>query len=169
MCKSIKLNRLLEDFFELGNFLVIDFTTKLAPGSTSEIEWREWMRMISIWRGRSLDSLGCRRGGLPGRQTVVFVVTDDIDHIYVAAACMDKVSDPNSIAISISSDDDDGQCRICERYSRSKRQGSPVERLCAVSVDILGHFAATADTGDDDGVFGSDIEVFECLSDDTQD
>ena len=78
--------------------------------------------MISFRSGFGFDVKRSRRRRLTGSQSIVFIICDDIGQIDISSARMKKMTESDSVAITISSIRDDRQIRIGEFDSGSKRK-----------------------------------------------
>ena len=121
--------------------------------------------LISFRSGFGFDVKRSRRRRLTGSQSIVFIICDDIGQIDISSARMKKMTESDSVAITISSIRDDRQIRIGEFDSGSKRKWSSMQNFASITIDILAHLTSTTDTRKDDHFVFWYIEFLECVFD----
>ena len=123
--------------FELCEFLRMSFPSEGTTSMFCEGDWVKWLDEIAFWSrlGHSADR--SRRRGLPSRQSIVLIIKYYIRDIEITTARMDEVSHTDTIAITITSHDDDRELGICELHSRSEWDRTTMKCLCRIAIDIL--------------------------------
>ena len=97
----------------------------------------EWFYEIPFWSGFRHRTDRSRRRGLSCREGIVLVIEHDIGDIEIAAAGVDEVTHTDTIAITITTHDDDSEFWISEFYSCGEWDRTTMKRLCCIAIDIL--------------------------------
>lgn len=132
------LDRCLDRFFEICELGILSMYGMATSCLLREFDGIDGSYEIAE-RGRL--GLGtdwsCRRG-LSGRQSIVFIIEDDIGDIHIATTRVDEVSHADTIAITITSDSDNRERWIDHLDPRGKWECATMERLSCIPIDILG-------------------------------
>src|SRR5207244_1812096 len=107
--------------------------------------------------------------GLPFGKSVDAVVEDDIGHVEIAAAAVDEVPGTDSIAITIASDCYHRQLMVRQLRASRDRQRPAVQRVQAVSINVVGRLPRTADAGNHRDPMRRNLQLKERLLDRAQD
>jgi hypothetical protein len=87
-----------------------------------------------------------RRACLPCGESVVLVIEHYIRDIEISATRMDEVPHTDTIAITITSDGDHSEIRICHLHSGGEWQSATMKGLSCISVDILARLPRASDS-----------------------
>ncbi len=137
MCEAWMLNRffyLRSESLKVFTFCSLGERRTRTFRESDRIKWRNLTSLRSRLRLRTDRS---RRTCLTRRESIIFIITDDIDDIDISPTRMEKMPEPNPVSISISSNRNDRQSRIRELHPRRKRNRSSMKCLRRISIDIL--------------------------------
>lgn len=141
MCESWMLDRSFDQScksFEVRAFCPLSESCSRMFREFLRIEGRERRSCGSRLR---LRSEWCRRTRLSGRETIVFIIADDIDEIEITTTRVKKMPKTYPISISISSDHDDCQFRVRELHTGGEWDSSTMKCLSRIPIDILRYFS----------------------------
>jgi hypothetical protein len=153
-------------FDEGSQPLKIRALRSLCEGSSRvfrELYGIEWMNGTSLRSRLRLRSEWSRGTRLPGRKSVVLIITYDIDEIDIATTGMEKMSKPNTISVSISSDYYDREFWVRELHSGCERKRTTMEGLSGIPIDILRCFPRTTNSRDNDTIMTRDPEILKSV------
>lgn len=165
MRESLVLYCCLDNFFEFLEFLRMSFFRELASCFCSKCYRIDRSSCIPFWSclRHCTNRSGCRC--LSSCECIVLIVEYNICHIKISTTRMDEVSHTNSIPITITSNYHNNKIRISEFDSSSKWNGTTMESLCCISIDILTWFSTTTHSWDDHSLMRWYSEFFECVFD----
>lgn len=104
---------------------------------TRESDWIERIRRIPFWSSLSHRTDRSRRRGLACGECVVLVIEHDIGDIEIAAAGVNEVTHTDTIAITITTHDDDSKFWISEFHPCGEWDRATMKRLCCITIDVL--------------------------------
>lgn len=122
----------------------------------SDTSLRLWLRLDA--------ERGCRRR-LSCCESIILIIEDNIGDIYISTTCMEKMSKPNSISISVTSNSDHGKVWIGKLRSDSKWYWATMKSFSRITIDILWDLSATTNTWHNNSIFTWYLEFFEGISD----
>lgn len=169
MSESVEEDRFFDEFFQFRYIRIGRFPGESTSGGASELDRIERSGGISFGRGSGFDREWSGRGRLSGRQGVVLVVEHEIGDRIVAPAGMEKMSETDSVTITVSSDADHVGFRICELDPESERYRPSMEGFRCIPVDVLGDFPRTPNTAHDNNILLRDFEFLQGFPDGSED
>ncbi len=165
MRESFVLYSFFDDLFEFLEFFGVSLTGESTSRMFCESIGIKWTDDIAFWSCLRDGTYWSRRRRLARCEGIVLIIEHDIGDIKIPATRMDKVPHTNPIAITITTNNDNGQWRICEFDSCCKWYCTTMKRLCRISVDILGCLSRTTNSRNHHSFMRWDSEFFEGIFD----
>ena len=131
------LDRCLDDFFQFTELRISRMHSMMTSCLLREGDRIDRYYDITKWSSLRLRTDWCRRTCLTCGERVVFIIEHYIRDIEIATTRVDEVPHTYTIAISVTTDCDDGERWICHLHSGRKRERATMKGLRGISVDIL--------------------------------
>ena len=169
MSESIEENRFFDEFFEFCYIRIGRFSWELTSGGFCELDGIKWGSGVSAGRSSGFGTERSGRWSLSGCESIVLVVEHEIGNRIVTPAGMEKMSETDSVSVSVSSDADYVGFRICELDPDGERYRSSMEGFCCIAIDVLGNLPTTSNTAHDNNILLRDFEFLQSFSDGSED
>ena len=104
-------------------------------------------------------TLGGRRRGLTGGQSINLVVHYDISHIQISTHGMKKVSYSDAVSIAITASNYDFQVGIGEMSAGSHRNGTSVQAMNSICMNEARKVGGAADAADHHEILWFDANI----------
>jgi hypothetical protein len=144
--KTFMLDRLFYRLFQISKFGIDRMRRECASCMFRELYRIKWESRIPRWRRLRDSTDRSGRTCLTSRESVIFIIKHDIRDIEISSARVDKVTHPDPISITITSDCDDRERWIDHLHTSGEWESTTMKRLSGISVNILTRLSATADS-----------------------